>query len=515
LSEFEFDSIFAADNHYNSIMKKFGTHFLLFLISATASSLSFGQIQWQKEYIYSNYAVNNTAETARTTIETSDGSYLIGGIAEKSPRVAYMAKVDSNGDSLWTRYYGSTYGNFSNLSKLYRDNNNDLYGVFETNYGRLTFVKLNENNGDTLSSFYGPMGPASGYGYFAHVQLANGDYILSYGQNSSIGIVKRFTPGNLTASWSHDYAGEVIGITSMMLDGSDVVMSGYAGADWWMYDLAVTKLAVSDGTVHWTKKYVRNSLWRDQKVKMVKNSAGDYLVACAWGQNNIVYPSVIRVASNTGDSLSISKMTVHNGNPINFGFCDDMVPFANGFVAAGEIDQDFNDANNAPQNCGQMTLFCISDNGQILNAYTMNQIGPYYNGSIYTGSHCWGLSCIATSDNQVLVTGKGNYTAESNGWNSAFADAYLVKIAPETLGLNEYSGLAGLTAWPNPSNGTIQISASEMIEKVVIYNQLGVKVMDLNISGKVITIDLSTNPGIYFYQVSGKDASGSGKLIVE
>lgn len=498
----------------NTRMKKFGKHLLLVLIATTATSSSFAQIQWQKEYIYSNYAVNNTAETARTTIETGDGGYLIGGIAEKSPRVAYLAKVNSNGDSLWTRYYGSTYGNFSNLAKLYRDNNNDLYGVFETLYGRLSFVKLNENNGDTISMFYGPMGPASGYGYFAHVELANGDYILSYGQNSSIGIVKRFTPGNLTASWSHDYAGEVIGITSMVLDGSDVVMSGYAGADWWMYDLAVTKLAVSDGTVHWTKKYVRNSLWRDQKVSMVKNSAGDYLVACAFSQNNIVYPAVIRVASNNGDSLSISLMTTHNGNPINFGFCDHMVPFANGFVAAGEIDQNFNDAQNNPQNCGQMALFCINDNGQIMNAYAMNQIGPYYNGSIYTGSHCWGLSCIATSDNHVLVTGKGNYNAESNGWNAAFADAYLVKIAPETLGLNEHFEFTGLTAWPNPSNGTVRISASETIEKLVIYNQLGAKVLESAPSSTNVTIDLSANPGIYFYHVYGENTSGSGKLII-
>jgi len=495
-------------------MKKFGKYLLLVLITATATNSSFAQIQWQKDYIYSNHAVNNTVETARTTIETDDGGYLIGGIAEKSPRVAYMAKVDSNGDSLWVRYYGSTYGNFSNLSKLYRDNNNELYGIFETLYGRLTFMKLNETNGDTISSFFGPMGPASNYLYSAHKQLPNGDYILSYGQGGDATIVKRFTPGSLTAIWSHDYAGEVIGVSSMVLDGSDIVMSGYVGADWWMFDLAVTKLAVSDGTVHWTKKYKRNALWHGQKVGLIKNSAGDYLVACAFSQNNIVYPAVIRVASGNGDSLSLSMMTAHNGNPMNFGFCDDLVPFANGFVAAGEIDQNFNDAQSNPQNCGQMALFCINDNGQILNAYAMNQVGPYYNGSIYTGSHCWGLSCIATSDNQVLVAGKGNYIAESNGWTSAFGDAYLVKIAPETLGLNEGSELEGLAAWPNPSNGTVQISASETIEKLVIYNQLGAKVLESTPSSTNVLIDLSANPGIYFYHVYGKNTSGCGKLII-
>lgn len=493
-------------------MKNFVKHLLLILLTAFAN-LSFAQIQWQKEYIYSNHAVNNTVETARTTIETSDGGYLVGGIAEKSPRVAYMAKVDANGDSLWVRYYGSTYGNFNNLAKLYRDNSNELYGVFETITGRLSFVKLNETNGDTISKFYGPMGPASGYSYLAHTQLPNGDYVLSYTQ-SSASIVKCFTPGNITANWTHDYAGEVIAVTSIIQDGSDVVMSGYAGADWWMFDLAVTKLASSDGTVHWTKKYKRNALWKDQRVGLVKNSAGNYLVACSWSQNNILYPSVIRVASNNGDSLSISILTTHNGNPVNFGFCDDLVPFANGFVAAGEIDQDFDDVMGDPQNVAQMALFCINDNGQILNAYAMNQVGPYYNGSIYTGSYAWGLACIPTSDNQVLVVGKGNYLAPNNGWISAFGDAYLVKIAPETLSLTENSELTGLTAWPNPSNGKVQISAPEIMEKITVFNQLGAKVFESNPSSTLTSIDLSDNPGIYFYQVHGKNASGSGKLII-
>lgn len=494
-------------------MERLKKYLFSILVISTTTGFSFSQIQWEKEYIYSNYAINNTVETAKTTIETSDGGYLIGGIAEKSPRMAYLAKVAANGDSLWTRYYGTDYGNFSGLSKLYRDNSNDLYGIFETGYGRLTFVKLNETNGDTISKFYGPMGPASGYNYLAHKQLSNGDYMLSYTQ-SSASIVKCFTPGSLTAIWSHDYAGEVIAITSIIQDGSDVVMSGYCGADWWMHDLAVTKLAISDGTVHWTKKYVRNALWKDQRVALVKNNAGDYLVACGWGQNNIVYPSVIRVAGNNGDSLSISLLTTHNGSPVNFGFCDDLVPFANGFVAAGEIDQNFDDAMGDPQNVGQMALICINDNGQILSAYAMNQVGPFYNGSIYTGSHCWGLACIPTSDNQVLVVGKGNYIAESNGWTSAFGDAYLAKISPETLSLNEHTELAGLTAWPNPSTGKVQIAASEMIEKIAIYDQLGAIVFESAPATTSLEVDLSASPGLYFYKAYGKDHSGSGKLVI-
>lgn len=496
-------------------MKTNKKYLLSILCIAAMASFSSAQVQWEKEYIYSNHAVNNTIESARAVIETSDGGYLIGGTAEIAPRTAYLSKISANGDSLWTRYYGASYGNFNGLAKLYRDNDNKLHGVFETLYGRITFVELSETNGDTISSFQGPMGPASGYTYMAHTQLANGDYILSYSQTSSpSSIVKRFTPGNINGTWTKDYASEVLCISSIIQDGPDVVMSGYCGADWWQYNLAVTKLDAANGTVQWLKKYIRNAVWRDHKVGLAKNSNGEYLAAAAWTHNGKLVPSVLRVAAS-GDSLGISYLDSHNGNPLNLGFCNDLKAFGSGFVASGEIDQNFNDTNGDPQNVGQLALICINNNGEIVSSYAMNQIGPYYNGSVYTGSHAWGLACITTSDEHVLVVGKGNYIAESGGWISAYGDAYMVKIAPESLGLNEHNEFASLNAWPNPSTGKVRIAASEMIDRIVICNQVGAVISDSQPSSSTVDVDLSAAPGVYFYRVYGKNgSSGSGKLMI-
>jgi hypothetical protein len=493
-------------------MKRSAKHLFAALFATTAIHFSFAQVLLEKEYRYSNYAVNNTVEAANTTIETSDGGYLIAGTAELSPRTPFLAKIDANGDSIWTRYYS---GDFNGIAKLYRDNDNKLYGIFQPTYGRITFIELDETNGDTLSSFPGPMGVATGQNYMAHTQLPDGDYILSYAlSNSPACIVKRFTPGSLTPVWSHDYAGEVIAVTDIIQDGSDIVMSGYCGADWWQFDLAVTKLAASDGTVHWTEKYVRNAVWRDRKVGLAKNSAGDYLVAAGWTHNGHVVPSVLRVAAADGDSLSLSYLDTHAGAGITFGFCDDLTAFGGGFVAAGEIDQEFDDATGNPQNAGQMALICIDDNGQIVNSYAMNQVGVYYNGSIYTGAHAWGLECIATSDNHVLVVGKGNYIAESNGWISAFGDAYMVKVAPQISEIHENGELAGLVVWPNPSSGKVRIAASETIEKIVVCDQPGAIVYETGAAGTAMEIDLTVAPGVYNCMVYGRNGKSFRKLIV-
>lgn len=482
--------------------------FSAFLLTAAHTSLA--QVQWENDYFYSDTGVGNSVEAANTVIETSDGGYLIGGVAELSQRTPFVAKISANGDSLWTRYYA----NFLHMSKLYRDNDNKLYGVFQPAIGRITFVELDEANGDTLSSFMGPMGASSTNNYLAHQQLPDGDYLISYTQSSG-SIVKRFTPGEIDGIWVHDYAMQSLRITDMLLDGSDVVMSGYCGSPvLWHYDLAVVKLAVADGAGQWSKIYFRNSLWRDRGVGIAKNSAGDYLVAASFSSGNVLRPSVLRVSGSNGDSLSLSSLPTHAGNNINFGFCLDIEPFGGGFVAAGEIDQNFSDVNGTPQNCGQMALFCIGDDGGIVNSYALNDVGTYEGGAGFTGSHSWGLDCIPTSDNHVLLAGKGNFLVSNGSWMNAYGDSYVAKLAPDMLGIGEQEELTGLKAWPNPSEGNVQFTAAETIERLLIFDRLGAVVTEIAPGNTHAEISLAVAPGVYFYKAFGKNGASCGKLVI-
>lgn len=75
---FEFEPTFVPDNHYISIMKKYGTYFPLFLIVATASSHSFSQIDWQKEYIYSKVQISVSEEFEKAVIYNQFGAKVPG-----------------------------------------------------------------------------------------------------------------------------------------------------------------------------------------------------------------------------------------------------------------------------------------------------------------------------------------------------------------------------------------------------------------------------------------------------
>ena len=52
----------------------------------------------------------NSSEFANCVIETSDGGYVIAGntVPRFSDRQAYLMKVDSDGDIVWTRSYGGS-----------------------------------------------------------------------------------------------------------------------------------------------------------------------------------------------------------------------------------------------------------------------------------------------------------------------------------------------------------------------------------------------------------------------
>lgn len=70
--------------------------------------------------------------------------------------------------------------------------------------------------------------------------------------------------------------------------------------------------------------------------------------------------------------------------------------------------------------------------------------------------------------------------------------------------------------YPNPTNDSISITSPEGfdVKTIAIYNVLGQKVLEKNISSKSPTISLkSLNSGMYFYKIESNDFSKSGKII--
>ena len=93
-----------------------------------------------------------------------------------------------------------------------------------------------------------------------------------------------------------------------------------------------------------------------------------------------------------------------------------------------------------------------------------------------------------------------------------------LKTAPVIGGVHEYSALSGVSTYPNPSSGNINISVPAAVKEYTaeIYTALGEKVSTSSFAGnKESVVDLNTLPnGIYFLRITSKEGTITRKLVV-
>ncbi|WP_417353626.1 LamG-like jellyroll fold domain-containing protein [Flavobacterium alkalisoli] len=83
----------------------------------------------------------------------------------------------------------------------------------------------------------------------------------------------------------------------------------------------------------------------------------------------------------------------------------------------------------------------------------------------------------------------------------------------QTLGLNDNT-IAGFAFYPNPTNGTLNISAQNYIESVVIYNLTGQKVMAVKVEASASQLDVAKlSEGVYMMHVTSEAKTGVYKLV--
>jgi hypothetical protein len=170
------------------------------------------------EKLYNFSTATNNQEYANAGIQLSNGNFLIG-------INNHLLCLSSIGDSLWSK----TFSGYGDIAKLFFNNNNEL--LMATTKGKMTIVKIDPSNGDSLGSIAMPVQPLN-YGYTIYdVQvLPDGDLVYCYNLGGSVAsTIRRFTPGQTSNKWSNDYAGENWGPRSILLDDTTLVMTGYKG----------------------------------------------------------------------------------------------------------------------------------------------------------------------------------------------------------------------------------------------------------------------------------------------
>lgn len=88
-----------------------------------------------------------------------------------------------------------------------------------------------------------------------------------------------------------------------------------------------------------------------------------------------------------------------------------------------------------------------------------------------------------------------------------------MSIFDPTLGSNEFSS-ENTKLFPNPTNGMLTISSEMMIEQIAIYNMLGQRLLQQNVSDNRIQVDVSNlQSGIYLAEIKSEQGSSSIRFV--
>jgi hypothetical protein len=139
-------------------------------------------------------------------------------------------------------------------------------------------------------------------------------------------------------------------------------------------------------------------------------------------------------------------------------------------------------------------------------------------GSSGSGSNSWSFDWIAPSSATGNVTFYGAFNA-TNG-NGATSGDKVYSASPlsvsedVSVGLSDNLSVIYTTLFPNPVKSSFEISTSETIDNVIVYNLSGKEMFNINqINNK---FDASSLPsGIYFVQINTENGLVTKKIIKE
>jgi len=198
--------------------------------------------------------------------ETYDTCYVFSGISWPN---ASLTKVDKQGNPLWINYYSDMSGSgelWPNTVVQTADSgfimaclaDNGSFGSSGSAECLILVIKTDKDGNLVWSKSYGSgdeVFPNTGYELTDEVSMAiqqttSGNYVLSYGMNSKIGLLKIDKSGNLI--WAKNYANTGWGGPVCQTSDNGFVMAGTVSGD---YGNVVIIKTDSNGVTSWSKSY--------------------------------------------------------------------------------------------------------------------------------------------------------------------------------------------------------------------------------------------------------------------
>lgn len=225
-------------------------------------------------------------QSSRDIVETPDGGYLLAGFTETTivdDMDMYIVKTDNNGDTLWTKHYGGPEPEYSYLMLSLPNEQYFVIG-YSQSFGNGDYntylIKIN-SDGDTLwTRNYGGWGNEDGREIVA---TADGNYVFTGTSNSQnfsnydIYLTKIDPDGNVI--WTKYYGGsdkETSSGLKSCLDGGFIIAGqtySYGAGDADAYLIRTD----ANGDTLWTRTY--GGTLADEAKSILQNPDGTFTVA--------------------------------------------------------------------------------------------------------------------------------------------------------------------------------------------------------------------------------------------
>ncbi len=259
----------------------FGTGGDIYLVKTDAM----GDMMWSKNYGGSGF------EYCRGVQQCFDGGYLINGYTNSygaGNSDLYLIKTDANGDTLWTKTYGTSNVDSCFATIQTNDSGFVLTGTGFINGSRETYLIKTDFAGTIIwSKSYGGAGIDAG---FSVIQTNDNGYCIA-GTTTSFGagakdiyVIK--TDANGDTLWSRTYggAGSEEGNSILQSSYGGYLLTGYTNSYSQGDDLFIIKTDVW-GLIEWAKLVGAVSNAKDEGRCVATTNDGGYIVA-GFSQSN-------------------------------------------------------------------------------------------------------------------------------------------------------------------------------------------------------------------------------------
>lgn len=471
--------------------------FFIFLIYGTISK---GQTIFNKEFLTdNNYIISNSV------LQNKDGTFMVVGIMDtlvniKQARTAFMKKMDSKGNLIWSKYYSFSDTYSLEFKKVIKTSDDNFIAVGAIDYGfgvSTNFVDVFLCKIDTLGNLiwyknFGDVGTDVGFDVIEH---ANGNFTIfsSYGKEVNLLVYNAYqiieTNSNGELLWSKQFYknDEIEQFPSKFQETSD---NGY--------------ILVGNCTNP-------NGLSNAHLIKT--NGLGDTL----WTQT--LYPNV---------NSELVGVVTNEGNFTIFGNIDSQINDNKPFIANYNNNGTLNWLKKLDKNVMAFSIAKTKDNGFAWLCFP-NDATNSKNIVIKTdslGKELWEKELNLTAvynPSDIISLKDSSLVAIGYSQNSSQSAFYLSKIldnSTQSIAVNSKLPEFMVSAYPNPFSDNLNLNISEkdisLIDKVFIVNLSGEILYtfsnEIMRNKKIDSLNLPS--GIYLIQFSTKNNQQIKPIII-